>query len=87
MRLPHNLRDPRRRSNRNSSICPVPFVTYPEPSLEKAELHRMCGPSLDGKRQFEYVADPHPMGEVPELDGVDPRLHGTPKIPVPPVAS
>ncbi|HET8728651.1 MAG TPA: manganese catalase family protein [Alphaproteobacteria bacterium] len=42
------------------------------------------GPSMDGKREFQYVADPKPMGPVPELGQVDPRLHGTPKQPVPP---
>jgi Mn-containing catalase len=46
------------------------------------------GPSIDGKGEFEYLADPKPMGEaVVELEQVDPRLHGTPKIPLPPVSS
>lgn len=45
------------------------------------------GPSPDGKGQFEYVEKPQAMGEAPELADMDPRLHGTPKKPVPPVAS
>jgi Mn-containing catalase len=39
------------------------------------------GPSMDGKGEFEYVAEPEPMG--PEMDGLDPpvepRLYSTPK--------
>ena len=45
------------------------------------------GPSIDGKGEIEYVASPQPMSTAPELGQVDPRLHGTPKQPVPPVAS
>ena len=46
------------------------------------------GPSIDGKGQFDYLADPQPLGEaVEELSEVDPRMHGTPKQPVPPTAS
>jgi Mn-containing catalase len=39
------------------------------------------GPSVDGRGQFEYVAKPPAMGEVPELGTIDPRLQGTPKQP------
>jgi Mn-containing catalase len=46
------------------------------------------GRSMDGKGEFEYLADPQPLGEaVEELGEVDPRLHGTPKRPKPPTAS
>ncbi|BBL79788.1 hypothetical protein RxyAA322_16420 [Rubrobacter xylanophilus] len=46
------------------------------------------GPSVDGKGEFEYVADPRPLGErVEELAQVDPRLYGTPKRPMPPESS
>ncbi|HEV7344038.1 MAG TPA: manganese catalase family protein [Devosia sp.] len=46
------------------------------------------GPTPDGKGQFEYLADPKPLGEtVTELSPADPRLHGTPKKPMPPVSS
>jgi Mn-containing catalase len=46
------------------------------------------GPAPDGKGQFEYLATPQPLGEtVDELSEVDPRLHGTPKKPMPPKAS
>jgi Mn-containing catalase len=45
------------------------------------------GPSPDGKGQFEYLADPAPLDEEPILGQVDPRLHGTPKMPMPAMAS
>jgi Mn-containing catalase len=41
------------------------------------------GSTPDGRGQFEYLADPRPLGPAPELGQVDPRLHGTPKAPVP----
>jgi manganese catalase len=44
------------------------------------------GPSIDGRGQFEYVARPPAMGDVPELGQVDPRLQGTPKMPHKPMA-
>ncbi|MCJ8518864.1 Mn-containing catalase [Pseudorhizobium tarimense] len=46
------------------------------------------GPTPDGKGQFEYLADPQPLGEeVTELSQLDPRLHSTPKKPMPPMSS
>lgn len=46
------------------------------------------GPTPDGKGEFEYLADPQPLGErVNGLRPMDPRLHGTPKMPMPPTAS
>src|SRR3954447_8500408 len=46
------------------------------------------GPSPDGKGQFQYLANPAPMGEaVTELAQADPRLYGTPKQPLPPAAA
>lgn len=46
------------------------------------------GTSMDGKGEFEYLADPRPMSrEEGKLDEVDTRLHGTPKEPKPPAAS
>lgn len=44
------------------------------------------GPSMDGRGTFEYVANPQPLGPVPEPGVVDPRLHGTPPAPMPPKA-
>lgn len=35
------------------------------------------GPSMDGKGEFEYVANPVAMGSIPQLAPADPRLHGT----------
>lgn len=55
---------------------------------ESAQGRWARGPSIDGKGQFEYLADPKPLGEVVEgLPPVDPRVHGTPPMPMPPVAS
>jgi Mn-containing catalase len=41
------------------------------------------GTSIDGKGQFEYLDKPLPLGPEPELAQVDPRVHGTPAMPVP----
>ena len=46
------------------------------------------GPSPDGLGEFEYVKTPKPLGpKVEELMEVDPRLHGTPKLPKEPIPS
>lgn len=46
------------------------------------------GPAPDGKGEFQFLADPEPLGErVDQISGVDPRLHGTPKVPMPADAS
>nr|MBA3922553.1 manganese catalase family protein [Nostocaceae cyanobacterium] len=47
---------------------------------ESAEGRWAKGPSMDGKGQFEYVANPQPLGPKPEPPQVDPHLHGTPKM-------
>ena len=56
---------------------------------ESAQGRWAKDPSPDGKGQFEYLANPKPMGEtVVELGPpADPRLYGTPKQPMPPSAS
>jgi Mn-containing catalase len=36
------------------------------------------GPSMDGKGEFEYVANPQPLGPEPTPPQPDPRLHSTP---------
>jgi Mn-containing catalase len=38
-----------------------------------------AGPTPDGRGQFQYLADPEPMGPEPQLGEADPRLQGTPK--------
>lgn len=54
---------------------------------ESREGRWAAGPTPDGKGEFEYLAKPTPLGEVvDELNAVDPRIHGTPKSPAPPVA-
>jgi Mn-containing catalase len=42
-----------------------------------------AGPTPDGRGEFEYLNNPEPLGDEPELGAVDPRLHGTAKIPLP----
>ena len=36
---------------------------------------------MDGKGEFEYVANPQPIGPEPTPPQPDPRLHGTAKTP------
>jgi len=55
--------------------------------LESQEGSWASGPSPDGKGEFEYLAMPQPLGPEPQLGQIDPRLHGTPAMPVEPVAS
>ena len=46
------------------------------------------GPSMDGRGEFEYVAQPEAHGpRVDELEAVDPRVYGTPKQPTQPASS
>ena len=55
---------------------------------ESAEGRWAKGTAPDGKGRFEYVATPQPEGDIPDLGGgADPRFYGTPKAPLPPVAS
>lgn len=44
------------------------------------------GTTPDGKGSFTYLEAPEPLSEAPVLPPGDPRLHGTPPQPVPPVA-
>ncbi|HEX2148033.1 MAG TPA: manganese catalase family protein [Pseudorhizobium sp.] len=47
-----------------------------------------AGTSPDGKGEFEFLADPKPLGETVEgLAQLDPKLHSTPKMPMPPTSS
>ena len=55
---------------------------------ESSQGRWAAGPTPDGKGQFEYLADPAPLSTDDGLLGqVDPRLYGTPKMPVPPAAA
>ena len=46
------------------------------------------GPSMDGRGQFEFVAQPQPLTDVQGLlNQIDPRGYSTPAVPVPPAAS
>jgi Mn-containing catalase len=48
---------------------------------ESAEGRWAKGPSMDGKGEFQYIANPEPQGPAPEAPQPNPRLHGTGKIP------
>jgi Mn-containing catalase len=48
---------------------------------DSAEGRWAKGPSMDGKGEFQYVANPQPLGPEPQPPQVDPQLHGTPKTP------
>jgi len=39
------------------------------------------GPAPDGKGHFEYLAQPQPLGSVPQAGIADPKLYGTPADP------
>src|ERR687890_93553 len=64
------------------------FQNFSE-GTESQEGRWASGPSMDGKGQFEYVAEPEAMGlEMDELDPpVEPRLYSTPKQPMSPASS
>jgi Mn-containing catalase len=51
---------------------------------DSAEGRWAKGKSMDGKGEFEYVANPQPLGPEPLTPQPDPRLHGTAKTPQPP---
>jgi Mn-containing catalase len=53
---------------------------------ESADGRWAGGPMPDGSGAFEYLETPVPLGPEPELAPGDPRLHGTPPMPIPPVA-
>jgi Mn-containing catalase len=45
-----------------------------------------AGTTPDGLGEFTYLATPEPLGDVPTLGMVDPRLSGTPPAPMPAAA-
>lgn len=45
---------------------------------DSAEGRWAKGQSMDGKGQFEYVANPQPLGPIPEPPQPKPKLHATP---------
>lgn len=54
------------------------FLNHSE-GTQSAEGRWAKGPAPDGKGEFEYVANPQPMGPEPDPPQPDPRLHGTSK--------
>ena len=61
------------------------FMNFSE-GTDSAQGRWAQGPSIDGKGQLQYVDVPKAMGDAPELGPIDPRVHGTPKVPKPPAA-
>jgi len=58
------------------------FLNHSE-GVESAEGGWANGPSVDGRGAFTFVEQPAALGSVPELGQTDPRLYGTPKVPMP----
>ena len=55
---------------------------------ESAQGMWASGAAPDGQGEFQYLANPQPLStDVGEPPVPDPRLHGTPKMPMPPVSS
>jgi len=48
---------------------------------ESAQGRWAKGPTMDGRGEFEYVANPQPLGPQPEPPQPNPQLHGTAKTP------
>jgi Mn-containing catalase len=73
---------------REMSSVAYRFQNFSE-GQESQEGRWASGPSMDGKGEFEYVAEPEAMGpEMDELDPpVEPRLYSTPKQPMSPSSS
>jgi Mn-containing catalase len=61
------------------------FMNFSD-GTESSEGGWAAGPAPDGRGEFRYVSTPEAIGEAPELGMTDPRLHGTQKVPVPPVS-
>ncbi|MBD2037068.1 manganese catalase family protein [Phormidium sp. FACHB-592] len=53
---------------------------------ESAEGRWAKGPSMDGKGEFEYVANPEPLGEAPVPPLGEPRLYTTNEASKPPMS-
>jgi Mn-containing catalase len=64
------------------------FINFSE-GIESQEGRWASGPSVDGKGQIEYVAEPQAMDpQMDELEPpVEPRLYSTHKQPMPPASS
>ncbi len=73
---------------REMSSVAYKFQNFSE-GTESQEGRWASGPSMDGKGEFEYVAQPEAMG--PEMEELDPpvesRLYSTPKQPISPSSS
>ena len=53
---------------------------------QSAEGRWAKGPSMDGKGEFEYVANPEPLGPEPVLPIGEPRLYSTNEASKPPMS-
>jgi Mn-containing catalase len=52
------------------------FMNF-SPDGDSAQGRWASGTSIDGKGEFQYVAQPIAMGDIPELGPGDPQLYGT----------
>jgi Mn-containing catalase len=71
---------------REKSEVAYRFMNFSE-GVESADGRWASGPSPDEKGQFTYVEQPAMSDDEGLADPVDPRLYGTPKMPVPPMAA
>ena len=62
------------------------FMSFSE-GTQSAKGRWAEGPSMDGRGAFTYERKPRPYGPEPELGQIDPRVHGTPRMPMPPMVS
>lgn len=72
--------------NREMSEVAYQYMNFSEGTESQAGRWAQ-GASIDGNGQFEYIAQPTPLGPEVELAAVDPRVHCTPPMPMPPVAN
>jgi Mn-containing catalase len=71
---------------REFSEAAYQFMNFSE-GEESAQGRWANGPSPDGKGQLSYVAKPKHSGDDGTLAQIDPRVYGTPAMPVPPAAA
>ncbi|REJ11023.1 manganese catalase family protein [Halobacillus trueperi] len=53
------------------------FYNFSE-GTESQQGRWASGPTMDGKGSFEYIQDPKPMGQIPDLKPGPAYIHGTP---------
>ncbi|MCI3924666.1 manganese catalase family protein [Paenibacillus sp. TRM 82003] len=63
--------------NREFQQVSYQFMNFSD-GQESSQGRWANGPSMDGQGQFEYVAQPQAMGQVPHLHPAPPFVHSTP---------